>query len=376
MEIGKQITQTEGFKAFVPSKFPPEEPITMGSSLIQLLNKATLNLGKLDGITQTLPDLDFFIFMYVRKEAALSSKIEGTQATMIDSLKAELNISSDLPNDVNDIQHYIQAMNFGLNKLKSLPLSLRLIKEVHKVLLTDGRSSHFSSPGEFRESQNWIGGATPQTAKFVPPPVHEMKRALGDFEIFMQGEDELPPLIKTGLSHAQFETVHPFLDGNGRTGRLLITFYLCEHNILEKPVLYLSEFLKKNREVYFDLLHNYHNKGEVIPWLQFFLEGVNDVALKAIETSKKINALRIRDIKKVQEAGRSPKSALAVLDKLYELPIVNVAKIEEWTGFNRSSANKLVEKLVNVGILRQKDPHIEYGRIFEYKEYLDVFTRE
>jgi len=374
MEVGKLIVQPGGYRAFIPSKIPIPWPFPMDGELIRLLNDASLSLGKLDGITQILPDLDFFIFMYVRKEAALSTEIEGTRATMINSIEAELKLKPDLPDDVDDILHYIKAMNHGLNRLASLPLSLRLMREVHKVLMTGARSTHPSTPGEFRESQNWIGGTSPGTARFVPPPVHEMNKALGDFEIFLKKEKDIPPLIKTGVIHSQFEAIHPFLDGNGRAGRLLITFYLCEQKILEKPVLYLSEFFKKNRDLYFDLLHNYHNKGDVLPWLRFFLEGVNEVAKKAIETSRKINLLRKEDVEKVQKMARSSEAMYKVLDKLYELPIVNVKTVRRWTGLARSSANELVERLVKIKILQQRDRGSHYARVFEYKKYLDLFV--
>ncbi len=375
MQIGRLVLQKGGYKAFIPDPFPPKDSISFDNELVELLGKANLNLGKLDGITQTLKQLDFFIFMYVRKEAALSSEIEGTQATMIDSIEAQLKISKELPKDVNDILHYIDAMNFGLKRLESLPLSLRLIQEVHKVLLTKARSEVFAYPGEFRKTPNWIGGTSPTNARYVPPPVYEMNSALSDLEKFLHAKNTLSPLLKTGLVHAQFETIHPFVDGNGRTGRLLVTFYLCQQKVLERPVLYLSEFFKRNREQYFDLLQNYHDKGDVISWLKFFLTGVIEVADSAIDTSKKINILREQDIKKIQNSSRSSKSALMVLDKLYDLPIINVAKIQEWTGFSRASANDLVDKLVSLNILQQREKNVSYGRTFEYVEYLQVFTK-
>jgi Fic family protein len=373
MIIGSYVKQPRGYSAFIPSPFPPKEEITLSLETIRLLEKADLLVGKLDGITQTLPNLDFFIFMYVRKEAALSSEIEGTKATMVDSIKAELEISKALPKDVDDILHYIQAMNHGLKRLNDIPLSLRLIKDAHQVLMTKARGESFAYPGEFRNTQNWIGGTKPDNAKFVPPPPYEMKLSLNDFELYLHKEDTLPILIKTALIHAQFETIHPFIDGNGRTGRLLITFYLCHQHILDKPVLYLSEFFKRNRELYFDLLENYHNKGEVAQWINFVLEGIASVSQDAIVTSKRINALRDRDRNKIDSYGGSPKAALTVLDKLYELPIVNARKIQVWTGFSRVGSNDLIRKLVNIGILQQKDKSIDYDRTFEYSDYLKVF---
>ncbi len=377
MKLGNFIQQPQGFKAFVPDYFPPKEKILFNSLTEQLHSRAAFALGKLDGITQLLPDLDFFIFMYVRKEASLSSEIEGTQATMSDAIRAETEITKDLPRDVDRILHYIKAMNEGLKRLESLPLSLRLIQEVHKTLLEGTGDAPGKTPGEFRRSQNWIGGASPTTARFVPPPVSEMQRSLSDFEKFLHSKEEITPLIKTALAHAQFETIHPFLDGNGRVGRLLITFYLCQQGILERPVLYLSEFFKKNSQSYFDLLEGYHNRGEVVPWVNFFLEGVATVSEQAINVSKKINKIREEDIKRIQDLGGSrAKNGMIVLRKLFELPIMNVRKVEEWTGLSRPSANALVKKFMELGILEQRNRKTTYGRDFEYKRYLEIFTAE
>lgn len=332
-------------------------------------------LGKLDGITQLLPDLDFFIFMYVRKEAAYSTQIEGTKATMIDSIRAETEMTRDLPSDVDDILRYIQAMNYGLKRLEELPLSSRLIREIHKVLMRGARSDHYSAPGEFRTSQNWIGGGSPQIARFVPPPVDQMQRSLSDFEKFLHATDDILVLIKTALAHAQFETIHPFLDGNGRTGRLLITFYLCQQKILERPVLYLSEYLKQNRDDYFDLLNGYHNRN-IIPWINFFLDGAAKVAEQAIEAARQITKLRKKDIAKIHVLGKRAETATVVLKNLYRLPIINVKKIEEWAQLSRPSANKLVRDFMKLGILEQREKEIQYARQFEYREYLKIFAEK
>jgi Fic family protein len=373
MKIGRLIQQAGGYKAFVPYPFPPKEEIPIDRELMNALSKATLNLGKLDGITQTLPQLDFFIFMYVRKEAAFSSEIEGTRATMTDSIKAELETASDLPKDVNDILHYIKAMNYGLKRIEKLPLSLRLVREVHKVLLIGGRTEHFAYPGEFRKTQNWIDGASPSSARYVPPPASDMLQAMGDLEKFLHLKNDLPSLIKTGLVHAQFETIHPFSDGNGRTGRLLTTFYLCQQKILERPVLYLSAYFKKHREVYFERLHAYHSKDEVSEWLKFFLEGIASVAESATKTSKYINKLREEDIKKIRRVSRVPGSTLSVLEKLYGLPIVDINKVKEWSGLTRRNAYNLIDKLVKLNILKQSDKKKKYGRTFRYHKYLRIF---
>jgi len=373
--IGRLVKQPAGFKAFIPEKFPPFNSIDLDEKSNRLYTEAVFQLGKLDGITQLLPDLDFFIFMYVRKEAALSSQIEGTKATMIDSIRAEAEITQNLPHDVDDILHYIKAMNYGLKRISEFPLSLRFLREVHGVLMKDGRTNQFVTPGEFRTSQNWIGGGSPATANFVPPPVYEMNQALHDFENFLCRENSFLPLVKTALAHAQFETIHPFNDGNGRTGRLLTTFYLYQQKVLERPVLYLSEYFKKNRQSYFDLLDNYHNKGDVISWLNFFFEGVAEVAKQAIITSRQVTKLRQRDTGRMPLLGRAAASGTVVLQELYKLPIVSVKTVEKWTGLSRVNANKLVDKFVKLGILEQINKKETYAREFKYKDYLSVFSK-
>lgn len=375
MKIGRLIKQPTGYKAFIPDKFPPEQSINLNPKTQQLHAKASLMLGKLDGVTQLLPDLDFFIFMYIRKEAARSSEIEGTKATMVDVIKTEAEIENKLPEDVDRILHYIKAMNYGLKRVVDLPLSLRFIRETHKVLLEGTIDAPGKTPGEFRKSQNWIGGGSPNTAKFVPPPPFEMTQCLDNLEKFLYAEDEYPPLIKAALVHAQFETIHPFLDGNGRTGRLLTTFYLCKLGILERPVLYLSEYFLNNQQAYYDALNIYHSEeGDISVWLNFFLDGVAIIAMQAIEVSKKINELRQKDIIKIHSLGRRAKTGVTVLENLYKLPIISVRKIEEWTGLSRPRANELVQKLVDLEILEQRNKNVEYGREFWYKDYLVLFT--
>ena len=374
MKIGRLLQQPAGYKAFVTDRFPPEQPIDLNPKTQQLHARAVLMLGKLDGITQLLPDLDFFILMYITKEATRSSEIEGTRATMIDVIKSEAGIEYRLPQDVDRILHYIKAMEYGLKRLESLPLSLRFIREIHKVLLEETADAPGKTPGEFRSSQNWIGGGSPATARFVPPPPAELPRCLDDFEKFLYSDNSYPPLIKAALAHAQFETIHPFLDGNGRAGRLLTTFYLCKLGMLERPVLYLSEYFLNNHRAYYDALNEYHSEhGEISTWLDFFLDGVAIIADEAIGISKKINTLRQKDTDKIQTLGRRAKTGIIVLENLYRLPIVNVRKIEEWTGLSRPQANELVKKFVEIGILEQKDKDVEYGREFWYKNYLSLF---
>ncbi|MFA6142528.1 MAG: Fic/DOC family N-terminal domain-containing protein [Candidatus Omnitrophota bacterium] len=370
--IGKYVQQKTGYKAFIPEKFPPVGISLNEPQIIKLLANANLQLGKLDGLTKLLPDIDFFIFMYINKEAAYSSQVEGTRAKLTDALQAEVERTPDLPKDVDDILHYIKAMNEGLNRLDKLPLSLRLIKEVHATLLTKARSSANPYPGEFRKSQNWIMGTNPADARFVPPPPEYVMEAMGDLEKFFYSHEDLPILIKAGLIHSQFETIHPFLDGNGRTGRLLITFYLCQQKILERPVLYLSEHFKKHRDLYFSMLDEYR-KGNIISWLDFFLKGIVRVAGEAIETSNKVIELREKDLHKVSELGRASKNAIVLLKNLYRIPIINVRKIEEVAALSREAANQLVDRFVKLGILAPKDKGKKYGRLFVYKEYLNLF---
>ncbi len=372
VNIGKYIKQIEGYKAFIPEKFPPKNLSFQGERLIQLLSTSSLLLGKLDGLTKLVPDIDFFIFMYIKKEATLSSQIEGTKAQLTDALHAEIERAPELPSDVDDILHYIEAMNTGLNELKNIPLSLRLIKKIHHVLLTEARSTFFPYPGEFRRTQNWIMGTNPDNARFVPPPPDYVTLAMRDLENFFYSYRNIPILIKIGLIHAQFETIHPFIDGNGRTGRLLITLYLCQEKLLERPVLYLSEYLKKNRDLYFAKLDEYR-KGNVFLWLEFFLEGVGKVAGEAIETSNKIIELREKDLQKIMKLGKGTKNAIKLLKNLYKLPVINVKKVEEFTGLSREGANRLVKKFVELDLLVPKEKEKKYRRIFIYKKYLRLF---
>lgn len=371
--IGKNRKQPQGYEAFIPNKFPPEDGFLIAPKVIKKATEATLLLGKLDGITQLLPDVDFFLFMYIRKDASSSSQIEGTQATMINAIEAESDTSDHFPEDVSDILDYIHALNHGIERLKDFPLTLRTIKETHQNLMKDGRKTHFADPGNFRTSQNWIGGTSPNNALFVPPPVHEMNEALYDLEKFIHTADSLSPIIKAGMIHGQFETIHPFLDGNGRTGRLLITFYIGLQKMLERPVLFLSSYFKKYQKVYYEKINGYHN-GEVNQWLEFFLDGVIETALEAIETVKKITILRQEDLGKVHSLGKTAsESAIKILPLLFQLPIVNVAKIQEWTGFTRQGAQKVIDRFVNLGILEIKDENKTYGRSFIYRRYTDIF---
>lgn len=375
---GRYVRQHEGYSAFIPAPLPPDPPIAMGVELMALLSDADRALGRLDGSIQTLPDPDLFIFMYVRKEAVLSSQIEGTQSSLNDVLEAEAAIADPTrPRDVDEVLNYVDAMNHGLSRLEELPVSVRLLTEIHARLLRGVRGAE-KQPGELRRSQNWIGpsGATLMDATFVPPPPHEVMNALGDFERFLHSEDPVPTLIRIGLAHAQFETIHPFLDGNGRMGRLLITFLLCERGTLMKPVLYLSHYFKRHRAMYYELLQNVRDEGEWEAWLKFFLRGMTDVSKEATATARAIVDLRERhrDLI-VNHFGRAAGNALMVLEALYSRPYISVNQIADVTGVSYPAASSLMTKFVEHGLLVELTGHAR-NRRFGYTEYINIFAHD
>lgn len=374
IEIGKNIKQREGFFAFVPNPFPPNGIFDLSTKILIKAAEADRLIGKLDGITHTLPDLEFFLHMFVAKDATSSSQIEGTMATIVDAIELEAGIAKK-ETDAGDILFYIQALNYGIKRLEEFPLSLRLIREIHKKLMTGARATHFADPGEFRNSQNWIGGTSPANALFVPPPKEQMKVSLDHLEKFLHDEKSVLPLIHIALSHAQFETVHPFLDGNGRTGRLIITMLLCHRNLLERPVLFLSSYFKKHQKIYYQRLNAYHS-GEVEAWLDFFLDGVIETANDSIAISKEIRALRDTDMAKIQVlAKRESESSMLVLSKLYAKPIINTRTIMDWTNFSRPGAQKVVDRFISLGILKPQKEEGTYDQTYVYSKYLRIFTR-
>jgi len=329
-------------------------------------------LGRLDGIAETLPDADFFILMYIRKEATLSSQVEGTQATFADVLKAEAKVGDlEIRKDVDEILNYIKAMNYGLERLKTFPLSLRLIKDIHKILL-EGVRGEGKEPGEFRKSQNWIGGTSIQRASFVPSPPQEIMSLLDNFEKFLYDKSPMPILLKTGLLHTQFENIHPFLDGNGRIGRLLITFYLCQQKILDKPLLYLSDFFKRYRQEYYDRLNAFHEKDDIEGWLRFFLEGVAVTAEQAVETSKKILKLRGDGLNKISSLGRSTPKATLVFNSLFHTPLITIKDVERIAELKNPNALALVNKLVRLEILEETTGR-KRNKVFAYRQYIKLF---
>lgn len=374
IEIGKDIKQKEGYAAFVPVPFPPKGIFELPQSVLIKAAEADRLVGKLDGITHTLPDVEFFLSMFVAKDAESSAQIEGTKATIVDAIEMKGGVAMK-ETDADDILYYIKALNYGLKRLKEFPLSLRLIREIHSQLMTGARSTHFADPGEFRKSQNWIGGTKPDNASFVPPTVDEMNRALNDLEKFLHNEKATLPIIHAAFAHSQFETIHPFLDGNGRTGRLIITMLLCHRNMLERPVLFLSSYFKKHQKVYYQRLHGYHY-GDVEAWINFFLDGVIETANDSILVSKQITKLREDDMAKIQAlAKRESESGVLVLRKLYAQPIISTKTIMEWTGFSRVGAQKVIDRFVKLGILNLKDEKETYDRTYIYRKYVNVFMK-
>jgi Fic family protein len=346
--------------------------------LQNLLSAADWFLGRLDGSVLTLPNPDLFVFMYVRKEAVLSSQIEGAQSSLQDLLAAEAQLfDQDLPRDVAEVINYVRAMNHGLARLGDLPVSVRLIRDIHAELMKGVRGGHLT-PGELRTSQNWIGpvGSTLNTATFVPPPHHAVPDALSDLEKFLHAEDELPALVKIALAHVQFETIHPFLDGNGRVGRLLITFLLTERGVLHKPVLYLSHYFKQHRQAYYDHLQSVRANGDWEGWLRFFLRGVTEVATEAAETARRVLQMRERHRLAITERlGRSSGNGHKVLESLFDRPIVSVSEVRQMTGTSYAAANTLVKRLVELGVLSEMTGFTR-NRRFRYAPYIALFSEE
>ncbi|HJN08678.1 MAG TPA: Fic family protein [Pirellulaceae bacterium] len=375
LRAGRYVKQPSGYRAFMPAALPPDPPIQMSYDLQVLLSQADLALGRLDGSIQTLPHPDLFVYMYIRKEAVLSSQIEGTQSSLQDVLAAEAKIlSPNRPRDVDEVVNYVLAMNYGLNRLAELPVSVRLIREIHAKLLEGARGSHLT-PGEIRRSQNWIGpvGCTLNDATFVPPPPHEVPQQLAELEKFFHDDTHLPLLIKIGLAHAQFETIHPFLDGNGRVGRLLIAFLLCEQQVLLKPVLYLSYYFKRHRQEYYDQLQSVRDAGTWEVWLTFFLRGVIEVSQQATDTARHILRLR-EDHRRVitDNLGRAAGNGHRVLEHLYQHPFVSVNQVQALIGTTYPAANDLVARLVDGKILHEVTGHSR-NRKFMYQSYVQLF---
>ena len=364
----------ETVRAYVPPPLPPNPPVHL-ETLQLLVEQASQSLGRLDGLASVLPNLPLFIYAYVRKEAVLSSQIEGTQSSLSDLLLFENNEAPGVPlQDVQEVSNYVAAMSHGLERLRAgFPLSLRLIREIHEILLSKGRGSQ-KSPGEFRRSQNWIGGSRPGNAVFVPPPPELVIDCMNTLELFLHQErTDLPLLIKTGLIHAQFETIHPFLDGNGRLGRLLITFLLCAAGVLREPILYLSLYFKQHRAAYYDLLDRVRTKGDWETWLDFFLTGVRDTAEQAATAARRILAVFEDHRRKIEALGRPAASALRVFEHMQRNPILSIPAAAERIGISSPTVAKSLEHMRRLGILREITGRQRH-RLFVYDAYLAILN--
>lgn len=368
------VTQVadESVRAFVPNPLPPDPMLSLHPEDNEILEVANRNLGKLDGVIPSL-NIPLLTYMYVRKEAVLSSQIEGTQSSLSDLLLHESEHRPGVPlDDVQEVSSYVAAMDWGLQRIREgFPISNRLIREIHQILLSKGRGST-KNPGEFRRSQNWLGGTRPGNARFVPPPWDQVEKCMGDLEKFIHDVPQrTPPLIKSALAHVQFETIHPFLDGNGRIGRLLITLILCSEGALSEPVLYLSLFFKQHREEYYTQLSQVRTEGDWESWVRFYLEGINDTAIKAIRAANAIQTLFLKNEELLSNQQRTAGSSLKVHAHLQKRPIVSIKDVADNTGLAFQSALTTLERLCNLGIVEEITGK-QRNRIYTYSAYLDL----
>ena len=372
---GRMVQQPNGFRALIPNPLPPLPAIDLTGNLQALLSQADHALGLLEGAARMLPNPELFVFMYIRKEAVLSSQIEGTQSSLQDVLAAEAKLfDPNAPSDVGEVVNYVRAMQHGIARLGQLPISVRLIQEIHAELMQGVRGGNLT-PGELRRSQNWIGpaGCGIRNASFVPPPPHEMLQAMSELELFLNSPSSLPLLVQIAIAHVQFETIHPFLDGNGRVGRLLITFLLMNRGLLTQPVLYLSHHFKRHRSAYYEHLQMVRTRGDWEGWVEFFLQGVIDVSREAALTAKAILAMREEYRSKIADTmGRGAGSAHRVMEKLFDQPIVAVATVREWLDITPAGANSVVNRLVEIGLLTEITGYAR-NRRFRFDPYLRLF---
>jgi len=369
-------TVGEKVSAFVPSPLPPSPPIEWTPELQNKFDQALLALGRLDSVSELLPDASLFLYAYVRKEAVLSSMIEGTQSSISDLLIYELDQEPGVPlDDVREVSNYVAALQHGLDRLAGgFPISLRLLKEIHAVLLAKGRGSD-QTPGEFRRTQNWIGGTRPGNAAYVPPPADQVLECMGKLELFLHDQPEpVPVLLKAALAHVQFETIHPFLDGNGRLGRLLITLLLCEQKILREPMLYLSLYFKTHRQHYYELLNNARLNGDWEAWLDFFAEAIVATATQATATARQLHALSVEDRIKINELGRASASALKIHQVLIERPITTAGWLANKTGIALSTVNIALKNLQKLGIVQEITKQ-KRNRLFSYAKYIQIMNQ-
>ena len=371
-----EITNVGGelVQAFIPDALPPNPPLDL-SGLQDPLARAHLALGRLDALSRLLPDAEMFLYSYIRKEAVLSSQIEGTQSSLADLLRFEVTDAPGAPadGDVVEVSNYVRAMDHGLHRLRqdNFPLSNRLLREIHEQLLSRGRGSN-KRPGEFRQSQVWIGGSRPGNAHFVPPPPQAVQHCMGRLEQFLHAAgDGIPPLIRAGICHVQFETIHPFLDGNGRVGRLLITFMLLQAGVLSEPLLYLSLFFKQHRQTYYELLDGVRHTGDWEAWLDFFLQGVAETAESAESTAQRLLQMFRDDESRIQQEIRFPASALRVHQALKEHPVVSIPSVIDRTGLSFNAAASGMRILEQLGVAREVTGQ-QRNRLFAYPEYMDI----
>lgn len=368
----RQQSGPDGYSAFIPAPLPPTPPLDFSGKLGGLLERASASVGRLDGISRSF-DPDRLLYMYVRKEAVLSSQIEGTQSTLAELLEFENDEAPGLPvEDVREVSRYVYALRYGVDQIAAgMPLCLRLIRETHAQLMADGRGST-QTPGEFRRTQNWIGGTRPGTARFVPPPPHELMRVLGELELFIN-EGEATPIVKAGLAHAQFETIHPFLDGNGRMGRLLITMILCAECALAEPFLYLSLYFKQHRTDYYDALQRVRTHGDWEGWMAFYLEGVDWTARQAIQTTTDLLELFRTDRAHVDAAARGA-GTTRVYDVLQQKVIVSIKRVAEHAGVAIPTATRAMKLLQELGIAKETTGG-NYGKLYAYERQLEIMNR-
>ncbi len=366
----------EDCRAFIPDPLPPRPSLAIGPALREKLDGALLALGRLDSVTTLLPDPSLFLYMYVRKEAVLSSQIEGTQSSLSDLLLFELDQAPGAPlEDVHEVSNYVAALHHGIRRFREgFPLSLRLIREIHEILLQSGRGEG-KEPGEFRRTQNWIGGTRPGNALFVPPPPDEVMACMGALEKFLHDDPEsVPPLLKAALAHVQFETIHPFLDGNGRVGRLLISFILFSEGVLSEPLLYLSLYFKKNRQRYYDLLQEVRTTGDWEAWLDFFADAVSETAADAVETVRSLNRMGQEHHARLQASGRRAGSLVRVHGVLMRAPVVNIGRVADDTGLTHQTVSRCMAQLEDFDLVREITGK-KRNRVFAYIPYLTVLNQ-
>lgn len=374
---GELITNLSGdaaYKSFRPSPLPPDPELNISSDIVKKLVEANRDLVRLDTAAKLIPNVELFVSMYVRKEALISSQIEGTQCTLDDILNPENAINTNL--DVSDVVNYVSACNYAINRLDTLPLCNRLLREIHRELLSGVRGQD-KDPGEFRRSQNWIGAAncSLKEARYIPPNVEDMETALADLERYMNEGDDYDPLIRIALIHYQFETIHPFLDGNGRVGRLMILLYLMEQGYISKPIIYISYFLKKNQIEYYDRISEVRRKGNYEQWIGFFLEAVSAAAKDSLATIEKLSELHERNLSLLPVTSRKNDNVRRVFDYIEQYPIIDIKRTAAYLGLSYNTVAAAVNKMVQAGILRETT-NVARNRVFSYEEYLNILRKD